>query len=330
MSVYLDKIDSDGNRVIFQGKRFEISKTRGKSQWSFFHRLIKNSGKRIDELKSLKPKQVMALIISQEDCAITKEDLDGYDSKPLVTLFRRCLRYEEEVDIYNVFKDGDIFAWWCETASDDEIVRLILSGTYKNSWTKNMYTRLHRSMKATTLYRLFEAIKEENWEEVYGKESQESKTIFSNNNTILEVLENCKGSITKNCECFYIFYDKLVYIYLNRLKRHSRFMGSIKEVLGRLRRVEPRVFLTTATLFESTPAFNESLDGNMWDHIRAFRYIDTDYKKIAVRSHLNCGWSTPEKNLERYNELLYQGSSGYKGVGFHDNMTKRMGLWQLL
>ena len=51
MSVYLDKIDSDGNRVIFQGKRFEISKTRGKSQWSFFHRLIKNSEKRIDELK---------------------------------------------------------------------------------------------------------------------------------------------------------------------------------------------------------------------------------------------------------------------------------------
>ena len=330
MSVYLDKIDSDGNRVIFQGKRFEISKIGKRGQWAFFHRIINNSDKRIDELKSLRPKQVLDLILSQEDCAITKEDLDGYDTKPIVNLFRRCLRYEEEVDVYNISKDGDNLAWWCETASDDEIIRLVLSGTYKNSWTKNMYARLHESIKATTIYRLFEAIREENWKEVYGKESQKSKDIFDSNNAILGVLESCKGNITKNCECYYIFYDKLVYIYLNRLKRRSRFMGSIKEILSRLRRVEPRIFLTTATLFESTPAFNESLEDNRWDRISAFRYIDTDYKKIAVRSHLNCGWSTPEKNLERYNEMLYQGSGGYKGVGFHNNMTKRMGLWQLL
>ena len=99
MGVYLDKIDSDGNKILYQWKRFEISKAEGKGQWLFFHRLIKNSGKRIDELKSLKPKQVIDFIISQKDCAITKEDLDGYDTKPIVNLFRRCLRYEE-VDIY--------------------------------------------------------------------------------------------------------------------------------------------------------------------------------------------------------------------------------------
>lgn len=330
MSVYLDKIDSDGNRIIFQSKRFEISNVGRKSQWAFFHHIIKNSGKSIGELKLLKPKQVINLIISQKDCAITKEDLEGYDTKPLVNLFRRCLRYEEEVDVYRILKDGDNLAWWCETASDDEIVRLVLSETYKKSWTKNMYARFHGSIKSTTLYRLFEAIKEENWKEVYGKESKENRNIFDNNNAIFGVLENCKCNITKNCECFYVFYDKLVYIYLNRLKRRSKFMGSMKEILSRLRRVEPRIFLTTATLFESTPAFNESLEHNSWDRISAFRYIDTDYKKIAVRSHLNCGWSTPEKNLERYNELLYQGSGGYKGVGFHNNMTKRMGLWQQL
>ena len=146
-----------------RSKRFEISNVGRKSQWAFFHHIIKNSGKSIGELKLLKPKQVINLIISQKDCAITKEDLEGYDTKPLVNLFRRCLRYEEEVDIYCISKDGDNLAWWCETASDDEIVRLVLSETYKKSWTKNMYARFHGSIKSTTLYRLFEAIKEENF-----------------------------------------------------------------------------------------------------------------------------------------------------------------------
>ena len=99
------------------------------NEFQFAAHLIFKSGKTIDEVKKMKPRQLIEFIKSNDWYDAEKENTEQ-EFRYFVRFIRRCIRYESTFDINKVERVSDALRWWCAKATTEEKITLIGSDRF--------------------------------------------------------------------------------------------------------------------------------------------------------------------------------------------------------